>query len=96
MAGEVQRCPERARSGQSNKAVHTALYAHEATQRISHLKRNMSLLWTFYDHPETGLPNTNNALEGVFSDLKNKVRAHRGISKENRKKLLDEYIKRHY
>lgn len=60
------------------------------------LKRNMSLLWTFYDHPETGLPNTNNALEGVFSDLKSKVRAHRGISKENRKKLLDEYIMRRY
>ena len=31
----------------------------------------MPLLWTFYDHPETGLPNTNNALEGLFSDLGN-------------------------
>lgn len=60
------------------------------------LKRNMPLLWTFYDHPETGLPNTNNALEGVFSDIKSKVRVHRGISKNNRKRLLDEYIKRHY
>lgn len=60
------------------------------------LKRNMKLLWTFYDHPETGLPNTNNALEGAFSDIKSKIRAHRGISKNNRKKLLDEYIKRHY
>lgn len=60
------------------------------------LKRNMPLLWTFYDHPETGLPKTNNALEGVFSDIKSKVRVHRGISKNNRKRLLDEYIKRHY
>lgn len=60
------------------------------------VKRNMPLLWTFYDHPETGLPNTNNALEGLFSGLKSKVRVHSGISKENRKKLLDEYIKRHY
>ena len=60
------------------------------------LKRNMPLLRTFYDHPETGLPNTNNALEGVFSDIKSKVRVHRGISKNNRKRLLDEYIKRHY
>lgn len=60
------------------------------------LKRNMPLLWTFYDYPETGLPNTNNALEGVFSDIKSKVRVHRGISKNNRKRLLDEYIKRHY
>ena len=60
------------------------------------LKRHMPLLWTFYDHPETGLPNTNNALEGLFSDIKSKLRAHRGISKDNRKKLLDEYIMRHY
>ena len=60
------------------------------------LKRNMPLLWTFYDYPETGLPNTNNAIEGLFSDIKSKLRAHRGISKDNRKKLLDEYIMRHY
>ena len=60
------------------------------------LRRNMSLLWTFYDHPETGLPNTNNAIEGLFSDIKSKLRVHRGVSKENRKKLLDEYIMRHY
>ena len=58
------------------------------------IKRNMQLLWTFYDHPETGLPNTNNALEGVFSDIKSKTRVHKGISRNNRKKLLDEYIKR--
>ena len=60
------------------------------------LRRNMPLLWTFYDHPETGLPNTNNAIEGMFSDIKTKVRVHSGISRDNRKKLLDEYIVRHY
>lgn len=60
------------------------------------IKRNMPLLWTFYDFPETGLPNTNNGLEGLFSDLKSKARVHSGVSKEHRKKLLDEYIKRHY
>lgn len=60
------------------------------------LRRNMLLLWTFYDHPETGLPNTNNGIEGLFSDLKGKLRVHRGINKDNRKKLLDEYIVRHY
>lgn len=60
------------------------------------VKRNMPLLWTFYDRPETGLPNTNNALEGLFSDLKTKVRVHSGLSRDNRRKLLDEYILRHY
>lgn len=60
------------------------------------VRRNMPLLWTFYDRPELGLPNTNNALEGLFSDLKTKVRVHSGISRDHRRKLLDEYIKRNY
>ena len=62
-------------------------------------QRFWSQCWCQLEHlsyPETGLPNTNNALEGLFSDLKSKVRVHSGISKEHRKKLLDEYIKRHY
>ena len=60
------------------------------------VKRNMPLLWTFYDYPETGLVNTNNGLEGIFSDIKTKLRVHSGISKEHRKKLIDEYLTRHY
>ena len=60
------------------------------------VKRNMPLLWTFYDFPNLGLPNTNNGLEGIFSDIKTKLRVHSGISKEHRKKLIDEYLTRHY
>lgn len=60
------------------------------------IKRNMPLLWTFYDRCELGLPNTNNGLEGIFSDLKTKLRVHSGIKKEQRKKLIDEYLMRHY
>lgn len=60
------------------------------------VKRNMPLLWTFYDFPNLGLPNTNNGLEGIFSDIKTKLRVHSGISKEHRKKIIDEYISRHY
>ena len=66
--------------------------------RSAHLsvKRNMPLLWTFQDHPNIGLPNTNNGLEGIFSDIKTKLRVHSGISREHRKKLIDEYLTRHY
>ena len=60
------------------------------------VKRNMTLLWTFYDHPELGIPNTNNGLEGIFSDIKTKLRVPSGISREHRKKLIDEYLSRHY
>ncbi|MDE7118534.1 MAG: transposase [Bacteroidaceae bacterium] len=37
------------------------------------IMRNMPLLWTFYDHPNIGLPNTNNGLEGIFADIKTKL-----------------------
>ena len=60
------------------------------------LRRHMSWLWTFYDYNDRVIPNTNNGLEGIFSDIKSKVRVHSGINKEHRKKLNDEYISRHY
>lgn len=60
------------------------------------IKRNMPLLWTFLDYPDLGLPNTNNGLEGIFSDIKSKLRVHSGISRERRKKIIDEYLSRHY
>ena len=60
------------------------------------LKRNTPLLWTFRDHPEAGLPKMDDGIEGVFSDIKAKARVHSGIGKEHLKKLLDEYIMRHY
>ena len=57
------------------------------------LKRNMPYLWTWYDNIEIGIPNTNNALEGMFTDLKTKLRNHAGLSKERRKKFIDEYFR---
>jgi len=57
------------------------------------LKRNMSYLWTWYDHCKIGIPDTNNALKGVFTDLKTKLRSHVGLSKERRKRFIDEYFR---
>lgn len=60
------------------------------------LKRNMPWLWTFYDNPQLHMPNTNNALEGVFTDIKTKLRVHSGITRMRRMALIQEYIARHY
>ena len=60
------------------------------------LKRNMKWLWTYSDYADRIIPNTNNGLEGIFPDIKSKIRVHSGITKERRKKLIDEYIIRHY
>jgi hypothetical protein len=53
----------------------------------------MSYLWTWYDNIEIGIQNTNNALEGKFTDLKSKLRNHSGLSNKRRKVFIDEYIK---
>lgn len=37
-----------------------------------------------------------NGQEGIFSDIKTKLRVHSGLGKGNRKKLIDEYLTRHY
>ena len=57
------------------------------------IKRNMPYLWTWYDHIEIDIPNTNNSLEGMFTDLKTKLRNHPGLSKERREKFIDEYFR---
>jgi len=56
------------------------------------LKRNMPYLWTWYDNFDLKIPNTNNALEGKFSDLKNKLRNHNGLSKTHRMVFIDQYF----
>ena len=60
------------------------------------LKRNIPWLWTFQDYPLLHIPNTNNALEGVFTDIKTKLMVHSGITKDRRIALIQEYIARHY
>jgi hypothetical protein len=58
------------------------------------IKRNMPYLWTFYDNMEVGIPNTNNGLEGQFTDLKTKLRNHNGLSRMHRKIFIDEYFRK--
>lgn len=57
------------------------------------LKTNAKWLFTWYDYYELQIPNTSNAIEGCFSDLKNKLRNHNGLSKERKKKFIDEFFK---
>ena len=84
---------ERTVDGQSGRTTYTHRRIRSA---YLSLRRNMPWLWTFYDHPNLLIPNTNNALEGVFTDIKTKLRVHSGISRERRIRFIMEYIARHY
>jgi hypothetical protein len=48
------------------------------------LSRHLPWLFTFLKHPNLGIPNTTNLLDGQFSDLKNKLRNHNGLTSERR------------
>ena len=65
-------------------------YIHKRTRSAySSLKRNLKYLFTRYDYKWTlDIPNTTNALEGVFWHLKGKVSLHRGLKKERKIKLI--------
>jgi hypothetical protein len=56
------------------------------------LARNLPWLFTYQKHPNLHIPNTTNSLDGSFSQLKSKLGDHRGLSKENRYKLISELL----
>ena len=57
------------------------------------LKTNLPWLFTWYDNLELDIPNTTNAIDGHFADLKNKLRNHNGLSTTRKKKFIDEFFK---
>jgi transposase-like protein len=57
------------------------------------LKTNLPWLFTWYDFMPLKIPNTTNAIDGIFSDLKNKLRNHNGLSTSRKRKFIDEFFK---
>lgn len=76
--------PETGKSHYSHKRLRSAYRS---------LKTNIDWLFTWYDHLELKIPNTTNAIDGHFSDLKNKLRNHNGLSRERKRKFIDEFFK---
>jgi hypothetical protein len=57
------------------------------------LKKHLPYLFVFEDYKELMIPNTTNALDGQFANLKNKLRNHNGLSKVRKMKFIDEFFK---
>jgi hypothetical protein len=57
------------------------------------LHTNLPWLFTWYDNMGLNIPNTTNAIDGHFADLKNKLRNHNGLSLERKQKFIDEFLK---
>lgn len=57
------------------------------------LNNNLPWLFTWYDNIELNIPNTTNAIDGHFADLKNKLRNHNGLSQKRKTKFIDGFLK---
>ena len=77
-----------------NPETGKSYYTHKRLRSaFRSLKTNLKWLFTWYDHMELEIPNTTNAIEGHFSDLKNKLRNHNGLSQKRKQKFIDEFLK---
>lgn len=57
------------------------------------LKTNCARLFTYERYPELVIPKTTNTLDGMFSQIKNRLAVHRGLRRDRRYKLISEILK---
>ena len=64
-------------------------YTHKRLRSAMHsIDFYLPYLFTFQDATCAGMPNTNNRIEGAFTDLKKNMNNHSGMSEENRKRFI--------
>ena len=81
---------ERTVNPTTNKSFYTYKRLRSAYRS---LKNNLPWLFTWYDNRELQIPNTTNAIDGHFADLKNKLRNHNGLSMKRKMKFIDGFLK---
>lgn len=64
---------------------------------VRSITTNFKYLFTYQDYPNLKIPNTTNSLDGgVFSYLKRLLKNHNGLSKDFKKKLIDEFLENQF
>jgi hypothetical protein len=74
------------------KALKSSGFDIEKTP-LKDIQRKERLIFIWYDCYVLKIPNTTNAIDGHFSDLKNKLRNHNGLSIARKIKFIDEFFK---
>lgn len=64
-------------------------YTHQRLRAAMHsLDFYLPYLFTYQREGCKGMPNTNNKIEGTFTDLKKNLNNHSGLTMENRKRFI--------
>ena len=75
----------------TNTETGRTFYTHQRI-RSAMLSVEFYLPWLFTFEEVEGMPNTNNKIEGTFTDLKKNIGNHSGMNKENRKRFVDGFF----
>ncbi|MFA6256330.1 MAG: hypothetical protein WC606_04035 [Candidatus Absconditabacterales bacterium] len=69
-------------------------YVHTRTRKAYRsLKNNLQYLYTFSDYEGIiDIPKTTNSIESTFSHMKQKVGLHRGLKKQRKLRLIDQFL----
>lgn len=68
-------------------------YTHQRLRAAMHsLDFYLPYLFTYQREDCKGMPNTNNKIEGTFTDLKKNLNNHSGLTKENRKRFINGFF----
>ena len=77
-----------------NSITGKSYYVHKKLRSAwRSIRTNLPYLFVYQKEGNYGLPNTNNKLEGTFTDLKKNLNNHSGMSKENQKRFIDGFFK---
>lgn len=64
-------------------------YKHMALRSaFRSIETNILYLFTYSDYPHLKIPSTNNHLEGMFGHVKERVKIHRGLTQNRKKKAV--------
>ena len=76
-----------------NKETGKSYYTHKRLRSAYRsLQTNLKWLFTWYDNIELNIPNTTNAIDGHFADLKNKLRNHNGLTQTRKKRFIEDFL----
>ncbi len=76
-----------------NKETRKSYYTHKRLRSAYRsLQTNLKWLFTWYDNIDLNIPNTTNAIDGHFADLKNKLRNHNGLTIARKMRFIEDFL----
>lgn len=75
----------------TNELTGRTIFTHQRL-RSAMLSISFYLPYLFTFEEVDGMPNTNNMIEGTFTDMKKNLRNHPGMNEENRKRMMNGFF----